>query len=375
MMPAVWAQWLGAAVLAFALAWTSIDILPLALRCVVIFVALTETAVLAWVLRLVGITWPPFTALTGGFLGAAFGFIYTNTVPGRRKRLIQQRFAGRISVATYRRLLDSDEALDCAGERRECSLVVCEIFNRELLRETLSPADYVALSSAFLQAGAGALMEAGGIMTPGGGDSLRAIFGAPLTDPDHAAKACQAAHALGRRLETSCQEAIERWKAAPDYRIGINSGEMIAAAYAPDSGAGFNVEGEPAEFCRRLCLANTFYGSRMLLGPRAFELANAAVEVRPIELIRRRSQDAPDEIQEIYEFLAPKDALTTQEIERRDLFWRGVILFRKGSWSEAAASFQATLREGDDAPARFYLERIAHARAGEQALDWDSARL
>ena len=315
----VWAQWLGAAVLAFGLAWTSIDIIPLALRGSVAFVALVETAVLAWVLQLLGITWPPVTSITAGTLGAVFGVIYTYTVPGSRKRLIEQRFAGRISAPTYRKFLESDEALDSSGVRRECSLVVCEIFNRELLRETLSPQDYVALSSRFHQAGTGALMDAGGVIAPGGGESLRAMFGAPLTDPDHAAKACEAAHALGQRLEAFCQEAIQKWKAAPDYRIGINSGEMIAAAYALESGASFNVEGEPAEFCHRLCVANTFYGSRMLLGPRAFELANAAVEVRPIELIRCRGENAPDQIQEIYEFLAPKNVLTPQEAERRDL--------------------------------------------------------
>ncbi len=367
-----WTQWTGAAILGLGLAWTTVDINAPVLKSVVAGAALLETAALAWCLHLFGVAWPPFTALAAGALAVAFGFIYTRTAAGARKRLIEGMFGGRISPATYRKLLESDEPLDFSGERREASVVVCEIFNRELLAEVLAPEDYVALQNAFLRAGAEVLMAAGGILDPSKGENLLALFGVPLTDPGHAARACEAAEALSHRLETFCRECVERWKAAPDYRIGVNSGEMIAAAYGAQGPEGshflsaFSVAGEPLDFCRRLCMANRFYGSRILLGPRAFTLASEAVEVRPIELIRSRGQEGP---QEIYELLAPKNRLTPEDAERRDLFWKGVILFRARQWEEAAGHFQAVLNGagGEDAPARFYLERIAHARESRRS--------
>ena len=367
-------QWLGALVLGFGLAWTTVDIETGSLQGVVAALALLEAVILSWLLHLFGVAWPPFTALTAGVLATAFGLLYNRSPGGLRKRLVRRLFGGRISARTERLLIESREPLDLAGERVEASVVVCEIFNRQLLSETLSPKDYVALANAFLKAGAEALMDAGGLLDECNDQQLRAIFGAPLADPDHAVHACAAANALGRRLEAFCKESIELWKAAPDYRIGIDSGELIAAAYGVGGAAGYRVAGEALEFCRRLCVANQFYGSRVLVGPRAFQLAAPSVEVRPMELIRLPGRQAPEEI---YELLAPKDALTPGEAERRDLFWKGVILFRERRWDEAEAYFQTALHGAacEDAPVRFYLDRIAHAREGAQALDWDTARL
>ena len=367
-------QWAGAAILAFGLAWTTVEIDPLSLQLVVAALALVEAAVLSWLLHLFGVAWPPFTAIVAGLLSTAFGFLYNRSPGGRRKRLVGALFGGRISARTERLMVASRQPLDLSGEKIEASVVVCEIFNHQLLAEVLPPKDYVALTNAFLQAGAGVLMEAGGTLDDCNGQQLRAIFGAPLADPNHAAQACAAACALGRRLEAICGETIEKWNAAPDYRIGINSGELIAAAYGAGRIASYRVAGEPLEFCHRLCVANRFYGTRMLLGPKAFQLASETVEVRPMELIRLPDRQGPEEI---YELLAPKNALTPEEAERRDLFWKGVILFRERRWDEAIGYFHTALHGAvcEDAPARFYLERIAHAREGEQALDWDTARL
>lgn len=372
--PSILLQWAGAAILGFGLAWTTVDINQRSLRAVVVASGLMETAGLAWILHLFGINWSPFTMLTAGLLASVFGVIYGQTAAGCRKRQVEALFGGRISAGTLRKVVDSDEPLNLSGERIEASVVVCEIFNSQLLSEALQPKDYVALTNEFLRTGAEALMEGGGMMDDCDGQRLRGLFGAMLPDPDHAAQACEAAYAMGRRLERFCRQCIERWNVAPDYRIGVNSGEMIAAAYGSELKAHFSVAGEALEFCRRLCLANIFYGSRMLLGPKAFQLASGAVEVRPLELIRPRGQQAPEEI---YELLAPKNTLTPQECERRDLFWKGVILFRERCWDEAAAHFEAALHDSncEDATVRFYLDRVANARVGAQALDWDSARL
>lgn len=369
-----WPQWIGAVTLGFGLAWTTLDIGPLSLKMVIAGVALAETAVLSWVLREFGIVWPPFTGLAAGSLATLFGLGYGRTAVGKRKRQIEQLFGSCLSARARCALLDSDQPLVFSGECREASIVVCEIFNQESLTQALSPGDYVALTNGFLNTGARVLMEAGGTLDECGGDRLRVLFGLPLADTNHAVRACGAAFVLSQRLKRFCREAAERWNTAPDYRIGINSGELIAAAYGSGFAGGFGVTGEPLEFCRRLCVANTFYGSRILLGPRAFALAMSAVEVRPIELIRRRDQRVP---QEIYELLAPKDRLTLEEADRREVFWKGVVLFRERRWDEAAVHFEAILADADfeDGPSRFYLDRIAHAREGIQALDWDSVKL
>jgi hypothetical protein len=128
------------------------------------------------------------------------------------------------------------------------------------------------------------------------------------------------------------------------------------------------VAGEPVEFARRLCRANLIYGSRVIIGSATFNLAESAVDVRPMELIHRFTEGAPEEI---YELLAMKNVLSAEELERRDLFWKAVVYFREAHWDEAVTLFYgARGNNGGDGPVDFYLRRIEQVRGGMPALGW-----
>jgi len=352
-------QWTGILLLAFGLAWTTVDICAVPLKITVAAVALAETILLAWVLYLCGVIWPPFTALAAGLFAVGFGGLYGFSKPGRRKRDIEAVFGGRISRATFCQLLDSDEPVAFAGEERVATMVVCQIFNRQELASTLTAPDFMAFSNGFLQAGSQALIDAGGVLTECGEGRFSAVFGAPLSTSDHAAKACRAAFALAHRLEAFRMEAFERWNADADYRIAVHTGALIAGLGVASSqgghGGGFAIAGEAFDYCRWLCKANLTYRTRLLLGPQTLPFAHGAVEARPADLIWN-----PDGQwwEEIYEGLALAGDLSSEERKRCEMFWIGVILYRSKRWNEAAAHFQAILKEVDDPLSRFYLNRM-----------------
>jgi class 3 adenylate cyclase len=81
-------------------------------------------------------------------------------------------------------------------------------------------------------------------------------------------------------LEDVNAECRQVWHRAVDFRIAVNSGEMVCAAYGSGRVGTFSVAGEPVEFSRRLCAANTVYGSRILLGCECFFAAELDIEVR-----------------------------------------------------------------------------------------------
>ena len=222
----------------------------------------------------------------------------------------------------------------------------------------------MAFFKGFFQIGSQVLKDAGGVLTEGDGEHLVAVFGAVLADPDHAAQAALAALTLRERLEAFDQACRERWNVAFDYGVAVHSGMVSVGALENR----FFVTGEPLEFCRRLCLANRGYGTRILAGPQAVELSRGAVEVRPVELIWNCAGPIREEI---YELMAPKDGLSVEQRARREVFWKGVILWRRKQWQAAAAQFEIVLRdtEAGDALARFYLARAA--RGGEENLIGD----
>ncbi len=366
-------QYVLAVVLAFGIAWTTIDIPRPSLKHAVAAAAVLELAALTALFKLSDRYFSPFPGLTAILGSFAIGFLYSRSEAGSRKRLLRQILGDRISESTFKQLIDSAEPLNLEGERRDVTIVVCEIFNHDELEETLPAADYVALTNSFRRNVADLLVEAGGYLDECDGESVRVVFGAPLRDVHHATAACAAALELEDRLNAVNRECHTIWKQMFDFRIGVNSGEMVLGAYGSRRLGNYSVAGEPVEFGRRLCRANLIYGSRILVGAGTFYFAEPAIEVRPMEMIQRFDDGSREEI---YELLGLRDVLSFEELERRDLFWTGVVYYRSQLWDEALDTFyNARAPKGADGPVEFYIRRIEQLRTGLAALDWNSARL
>lgn len=359
--------------LAAGIAWTTIDIARPALKTVIAAAALTEVFLAVWVSNFYGNFFSPFASATAVATAFLLGLAYSRTSAGRRKTTLHHLLGERVSPRTFAALLDAREPLKFNGDVREATVVVCEIYNHEQLMAGMHVPDYVELTNLFLRNTSDFLVERGGYLDECDGESLRAIFGAPLADPRHAARACEAALGLVTRLDVVNLECQNIWGHRFDYRIGINSGEMVMAAYGSERLGAFSVAGEPVEFARRLCSANMIYGSRILIGNETFIGGESEIEVRPMELIQRHLEHPARE--EVYELVGMKGNFSPEDRERRDLFWKGIVFYREQKIDDALAAFRLAVEfGGGDGPAEFYIRRIEQLRAGVPSLDWTSAR-
>ena len=362
------AQYAAVVLLAAGVAWTTVDLNRFTMKLLIAVAALLEVIGLTVVLNLYGVYFSPFAPSTALLVAFAGGVIYSRTPAGGRKRILDEVFGDRISRGTFVKLLDSNQPLHFAGEVRTASVVVCEIFNHDELMEQLSTEHFVAATNLLLRRGADFLVEKGGYLDDCAGETLRVIFGAPLMDGNHAERACEAALELANELDGVNVECMERWNQALDFRIGVNSGELVCAAYGSNRLGTFSVAGEPVDFAHRLCAANTIYGSRILAGSHTLELAAQAVEVRPMELVRTRDERSREEV---YELLGLRNTLPDDALNRRDLFWKGIIYYREQLWNEALQHFRAALpADGIDAPLEFYIRRTEQLKEGLPSLEW-----
>ena len=306
---------------------------------------------------------PACLAIVTGLLSVV---LFQQTNWGSREPVLRRLFAQRLRAESFRRLVDSDLPMEFPGEMHEASALVCTVHNHVELMETLKPSDYVGLMNLYLRAASDFLVDMGGYLDECSGESIRVIFGAPLPAegaPNHAAKAARAAIDLLSRLEELNRECDARWQQRLDFRIGVNSGPMIAAAYGGSRVGRYSVAGSVVEFARHLSAACAQYGCRILSGPLTYQMASESVEGRPIDLLRRAGSRRRVEL---YEFLAPKDALSPERERSRDLFWKGVILFRERKWEEAIATFSSARIPGiPDKVLDHYLERVERARRGD----------
>jgi adenylate cyclase len=356
------------------LAWTTIDIVRPAFKAGVALAALAETVAAVWVLNLFDIYFSPFVSIVAILVAFIGSFIYAHSPAGSRKRTMMTLLADRVSPRTFADLLNSDAPLMFEGEIREATVLVCEVFNHEELLATLRTDNYVAMMNAFLENAADFLVEEGAYLDECDGESLRVLFGVPLRDARHASRACDAALELCTRLEAVNRECISTWGKMFDYRVGINSGDVILAAYGSRRLGALTVSGEPVEFARRLCSANSIYGTRILIGAKTFSLAEEDIEVRPMELIQRIPDDPARE--EVYELIGRKDRLSEPQRARRDLYWKGVVYYREQLLDEALATFHESREKyGADGAVDFYIRRIEQIQRGMPALDWGTSRL
>ncbi|MEP6698266.1 MAG: adenylate/guanylate cyclase domain-containing protein [Verrucomicrobiota bacterium] len=343
----------------------------------IVAILLFEFLVLAWVCSLFRVLFQPLPSLLGGGLGFAGAMGFMSLQQRQKLRGSRPRPA---PVSLPRHIVDEPPApvvapRPIAPEKRapvnapepapttssasaaqlyEVTAVVCDIGNKHDLADDWEPAQFAELTEKFIGHAMKIFRAAGAYIESFGGEGVVAIFGFPASDPQHAEKATRTAMGLAQSFaESSDSEAF----ASAGVHAGVSSGTMVMAPVKTRGQASMLAIGEPVELARRFCIANRFYGSRVLIGLRTFDLASKILVARPIDFL---SGVDMRERHEIYEPITLALEATPEIIRRRDFFWNGLVLYREKRWAEAYTQFQKARgpNDQDDQPLQLYLRRL-----------------
>ena len=128
-------------------------------------------------------------------------------------------------------LARAGEDLRLGGEQRECTVMFCDLRGFTSFSETLDATQVIEVVNFYLDQMTEAIMGTGGTLVSYMGDGIMAVFGAPLTQPDHADRALRAAREMMEvRLPRFNTWLAERGFGARAFRmgIGLNSGAVMA---------------------------------------------------------------------------------------------------------------------------------------------------
>jgi len=320
-------------------------------------ILLLELVGLAWICALYGVLFRPLPAMVAVVL--AYGAAEAWILFSRRthSHLVKTFFADHLSKKQTRRMMEGEIPLDSRARTCEATVVVCDIANKYDLADESEPAVFADTTEAFIRRTTDLLLEADGYIQAADGEGVVAIFGFPDGDADHADKAVRVTLGLLDKFRETRQQNNGDLFGKCDLHIGVSSGTIVVAPLKNGERPALLTMGEPVELARRFCVANRFYGSRILIGPRTFELASKHIVARPIDFL---SGVNSQERHEIYEPLWLAAEAKPEHIARRDFFWNGVVLYREKRWAEAYNEFQkARGPDGDDdAPLQLYLRRL-----------------
>ncbi len=350
-------------------------------------ILLVELAGVAWVCSLYKLQFQPLPAMAAvvlGYLGA-LGFVrFEAYLEERRSRppkieagptprpapisvvpdkpaplpvVAPQPVAAPVVEKPRARARRGDTFSDSGARICEVTAIVCDLANKHDLAEECEPAVFAEITERFIAHAIQALRAEGAYIESAGGEGVVAIFGFPEADKQHAEKATRKAMALTQSFAEANKGSKSDALRSAGVHAGVSSGSMIMAPLKNNGQRNMLAAGEPVELARRFCIANRFYGSRVLLGPRTFELASKILVARPIDFL---SGVDVRERHEIYEPVALALNASREIITRRDAFWNGVVLYREKRWAEAYSQFQnARGPEGEeDRPLQLYLRRL-----------------
>lgn len=320
-------------------------------------ILLVELIAAAWICSLYRISFQPLPAMAAVVLAFILADRWVVLFRRTPSNLARTFFSGRLSKRQIHRMVEGDIPLESEARTHEVTVVVCDIANKYDLAEESDPAAFAETTEAFIRRTSDLLIEADGYIQAADGEGVVAIFGFPDSNADHADKAVRLTLDLANSINQARQQNNGDLFGKCDVHIGVSSGTIIVAPLKNSDHPGLLTTGEPVELARRFCVANRFYGSRVLIGPRTFELASKHIVARPIDFL---SGVNSQERHEIYEPLWLAAEAKPEHIARRDSFWNGVVLYREKRWAEAYTEFQkARGPEGDsDAPLQLYLRRL-----------------
>ena len=301
-------------------------------------------------------------------LSFAMSTAFSYTTEGRQRRQIKQIFSRYMSDLLIQDLLKHPEKLRLGGERQVLTVFFSDLAGFTTLCEKLAPEEVVTLLNHYLTAMTELILSSGGIIDKYEGDAIMAFWGAPVSQEDHAIRACLAALDNQSRI-VELREEFTRMGLPPVHaRIGINTGEMIIGNLGSTQRFDFTVIGDSVNLASRLEGAGKEYGTSIIISEETYRQAQNRVEVRELDLLQVKGKDQPIRI---YELLARKGEIGETALRKRDLFAQGLVMYRNRQWADAMRLFENVLTlDANDGPAGRFVERCQHFHKNPPGLDW-----
>jgi adenylate cyclase len=199
----------------------------------------------------------------------------------RERQRIADLFGRHVGDEVARQALDQEIRL--GGECRQASALFVDLRDSTGLAATTPPEQVVEVLNRFFTVVVEAVSAEGGWVNKFEGDGALCVFGAPVGQPDHAARALRAARTLRTRLVDAGLSAA----------IGVSAGEVVAGNVGTEARYEYTVIGDPVNEAARLTEAAKDHDGATLASDAAIGLAgDEGGAWQPVVEVRLRGRTA-----------------------------------------------------------------------------------
>src|SRR5262245_4330968 len=314
---------------------------------------------------ILNLVYPPLSAV----LTAGATLVYRVRSGETEQRLLRDVMARYLSPTVSQWVLRDPASLALGGETRIMTVLFCDLRGFTTLAHELQPHALVELLNEHMSAMTEVVFRHDGVLDKYIGDALMAFWGAPMAQPDHAARACRTALDMVRRLGELQADWMRRGQPRLDVGIGINTGPMVVGNMGSHARLAYTVIGDAVNVAARLEGLSREYGVRVVVGAATHEAAGSAFEYRFLDLVAVKGRS---EALAVHEVLAEAGGLPAARRAWLARYREGIEHYRARRFGEARAVFATLLAEAPaDGPVALYLRRSEALLASPPPVDWD----
>lgn len=184
-----------------------------------------------------------------GILTSAFNDMATSL---QEKKFLQSTFERYVSKPLSQQILKHKDELKLGGEEKEVTILFSDIRRFTALAEQLPPALVVELLNDYFTRVIAVVMQNEGMVDKLMGDSVMALFGAPISLGNDSLRAVRCALEMQQAVEVFNRERSARNLPPVEMGIGINTGPVIAGNIGSAARMEYTVIGDSVNIAARL---------------------------------------------------------------------------------------------------------------------------
>jgi class 3 adenylate cyclase/CheY-like chemotaxis protein len=284
----------------------------------------------------------------GVFVGGA-GTIIENSVLFVAIRELESRIRHVFSKFVPAEIIDdflaksSDEAL-MVGEKRNIAVLFSDIRSFTVISEHNSPENVVLFLNRHFSVMVDVIKRHGGSIDKFIGDAIFAIFGAPVSYEDNAARAVRAAVEMTGAMSQVGTGFLQLPPTGYAIGIGIHEGPAIVGNIGSSDKFDYTAIGDTVNTASRIEGLTKHYHRRILVSEEIADKVGSAFDLREVDRVKVMGKFNATSLYAVEDVEAPLPP------EARAQFDKGMKLYKQGNWETALDYFRTMVQAGVDDP-------------------------
>jgi adenylate cyclase len=296
---------------------------------------------------------------------SAINFLYE----GRQRLRIKRDFQRYMSPKVVEKILKNPDALSMKGEKKTLTVFFLDFKGFTAMSEKLDAEHLVELIDQYHNEASEEIFRTDGTLDKFIGDAIMAFWNDPISQEDHALRACLTAVGAQKRLKDMALKMKDRGLPEMSARIGINTGPVTVGNMGARNQVNYTVIGDEVNLASRLEGVNKEFGTAIIISDACYQLAKERVEVRELALIKVKGKRQPVRI---FELLGLKGEITAERLDGARRFESALDDLRGRRFQKAWEKFLA-MSHAHDSAAEPYLALCERYLNEPPPPEWDGS--